>query len=84
MIFFKDNIFSDSCTTCSLPTYRGCVTNGEYWAFLIFNAGSSGEGGTVSISMDFCLGEDLSNLPLVLGLLSDWVGLDFLFLKAPI
>ena len=34
--------------------------------------------------MDFCLGEDLSNLPLVLGLLSDWVGLDFLFLKAPI
>jgi len=57
----------------SLSTFRGCVTNGEIWVFFIFNAADSGEGGTVSISDEFRLGEDLSGLSLVLGLLSDWV-----------
>jgi len=57
-----------------LSTFRGCcVTNGEIWVFFIFNAVDSGKGGTVSISDEFHLGDDLSGLPLVLGLLSDWV-----------
>ena len=56
-----------------LSTFRGCVTNGEAWVFFVFNASESGEGGTVSISDEFRLNEDLSGLPLILGLLSDWV-----------
>jgi len=47
--------------------------------FFIFNAADSGEGGTVSISDEFRLGEDLSGLPLVLGLLSDWVSFNGYF-----
>ena len=58
---------------CSLLTFRGCVTNGKKWVFFIFNANDFGEGGTVSISEEFHIEEDLSGLPLVLGLLSDWV-----------
>ena len=60
----------------SLSTLRSCVTNGESWVFFIFDAADSGEGGTVSILEEFCLGDDdddLSGLSLVLGLLSDWV-----------
>ncbi len=53
----------------SLSTFRGCVTNGEIWVFFIFNVADSGKGGTVWISKEFRLGEDLSGLPLVLGLL---------------
>jgi hypothetical protein len=40
----------------------------------IFNAAETGEGGSVSTSKEFRLEEDLSGLPIVLGLLSDWVG----------
>jgi len=61
------------CRQHNLSTFRGCVTNGEIWVFFIFNAADLGEGGTVSISDEFRLGEDLSGLPLVLGLLSDWI-----------
>lgn len=68
--YLRDEIVDD---LRSLSTFRGCVTNGEIWVFFIFNAAHSGEGGTVSISDEFRLGEDLSGLPLVLGLLSDWV-----------
>ena len=56
------------CT--SLSTLRSCVTDGESWVFFIFDAADSGEGGTVSISEEFCLGDDdddLSGLSLVLG-----------------
>ncbi|KAF8337206.1 hypothetical protein F5887DRAFT_1161111 [Amanita rubescens] len=49
-----------------------CVTNGEIWPFFIFNVAQSGEGGTLSISDQFHLKEDLSRLPLVIGLLSNW------------
>ena len=63
----------------SLSTFRGCVTNGEIWVFFIFNAADSGEGGTVSISDEFRLREDLAGLPLVLGLLSDWVSFNCYF-----
>ena len=63
----------------SLSTFRGCVTNGELWFFFVFNEAHPGEGGTVSISKEFCLEEDLSGLPVVLGLLSDWVGFDCCF-----
>jgi len=62
----------------SLSTFRGCVTNGETWVFFIFNAAESGEGGTVSISEEFNLRENFSGLPLVLGLLGDWVSLNLL------
>lgn len=57
----------------SLSTFRGSVTNGETWLFFSFNADDSGEGGSVAISKEFRLGDDLSGLPLILGLLSDWV-----------
>jgi len=59
----------------SLKTYRGCVTNGEVWVFFVFDADPGGEGGTVSISDEFAIREDMSGLPLVLGLLRDWVNL---------
>ena len=39
----------------------------------------SGEGGTLSISNEFRLREDLSGLPLVLGLLGDWVSFNRCF-----
>ena len=70
LIVISYRIVSD---LCSLSTSRGCVTNGKKWVFFIFNANDLGEGGTVSISEEFCIEEDLSGLPLVLGLLSDWV-----------
>ena len=57
----------------SLSTFRASVTNGETWLFFSFNVDDSGEGGSVAISEEFRLGEDLSGLPLILGLLSDWV-----------
>ena len=57
----------------SLSTSRGSVTNGETRLFFSFNADDSGEGGSMAISEEFCLGDDLSGLPLILGLLSDWV-----------
>jgi len=57
----------------SLSTFRGSVTNGETWLFFSFNADDSGEGGSVAISKEFRLGDDLSGLLLILGLLSDWV-----------
>ncbi|KAF8334848.1 hypothetical protein F5887DRAFT_1079477 [Amanita rubescens] len=52
---------------------HNCVTNGEIWPFFIFNVAQSGEGGTLSISDQFHLKEDLSRLPLVIGLLSNWI-----------
>lgn len=36
----------------------------------------------MSISRDFHIGQDLSGLPLVLGLLSDWVNYNHFFLSA--
>lgn len=61
------------CRQHNLLTFRGCVTNGETWVFFVFNVAESGEGGTVSISDEFRLNEDFSGLPLILGLLSDWI-----------
>lgn len=73
------SIFSWRCSSLmpswSLKTYRGCVTNGEIWVFFVFNSDPGGVGGTVSISDEFAIQEDLSGLPLVLGLLHDWVSL---------
>ena len=69
----------------NLSTFRSCVTNGEIWVFFILNVADSGEGGTLSISKEFRLGEEnLSGLPLVLGLLSDWVSFDRCFSLDPI
>ena len=68
----------------SLSTLRSCVTAGESWVFFIFDAADSGEGGSVSISEEFRLGDDLSGLSLVLGLLSDWVSFNILIRKVPI
>jgi len=61
------------CQQHNLKTYRGCVTNGEIWVFFVFNADPGGVGGTVSISDEIAIREDLSGLPLVLGLLRDWI-----------
>ena len=72
----KDRIVDD---LRSLSMFRSCVTNGEIWVFFIFNVADSGEGGTVSISDEFRLGDDLSGLPLVLGLLGDWVSINRCF-----
>lgn len=63
----------------SLSTFRGSVTNGETWLFFSFNVDDSSEGGSVAISKEFRLGDDMSGLPLILGLLSDWVRFAYLF-----
>ena len=57
----------------SLKTYRGYVTNGEIWVFFIFIADLGSEGGTILISDKFAIQKDISGLPLMLGLLCDWV-----------
>ncbi|KAF8589241.1 hypothetical protein K439DRAFT_1628944 [Ramaria rubella] len=61
------------CRDHSLSTFRGCVTNGEIWVFFVFKADVWSGGGTVAISKEFRLGMNYSGLPLVLGLLSDWI-----------
>ncbi|KAF8160007.1 hypothetical protein B0H34DRAFT_807435 [Crassisporium funariophilum] len=61
------------CQQHGFETYRSCVTNGETWVFLVFNADSGGVGGTVSISKEFAIGEDLSGLRLMYVSLLDWI-----------
>jgi hypothetical protein len=48
------------------------MTSGEQWIFFVFSKNAS-EGGYVAYSEEFSLGEQLEGLPLILGLLTDWV-----------
>ncbi|KAJ6567522.1 hypothetical protein B0H10DRAFT_2180230 [Mycena sp. CBHHK59/15] len=54
-------------------TFRGCVTTGEEWLFFVYSKDVHGSGGTVSWLPSIRLERDLSGLPLVLGLLCDWI-----------
>lgn len=48
------------------------MTSGEQWIFFIYTSLSS-EKGHVACSDEFSLGTHLEGLPLILGLLTDWV-----------
>ncbi|CAA7257414.1 unnamed protein product [Cyclocybe aegerita] len=54
-------------------TFRGCVTTGEEWLFFIYNKNQDGPGGSASYLPPIRLEHDLSGLPLILGLLYDWI-----------
>ncbi|KAF8512689.1 hypothetical protein JB92DRAFT_2812485 [Gautieria morchelliformis] len=54
-------------------TFRSCVTTGEEWLFFVYSKDANGLGGSVSSLPSIRLKDDLSGLPLVLGLLCDWV-----------
>ena len=56
----------------SMNALRGCMTSGEQWIFFIYTSLSS-EKGHVACSDEFSLGTHLEGLPLILGLLTDWV-----------
>jgi hypothetical protein len=55
-----------------IPVLRGCTTSGEQWIFFVYKGNENG-GGTVACSDEISLGPQLERLPLVLGLLTDWV-----------
>ena len=56
-----------------VDTFRGCVATSREWLFFVYNR--SGVGGTLSFMQPLELEKDFSNLPLILGLLRDWVRL---------
>jgi hypothetical protein len=55
------------------PAARAGLTCGRTWKFYVYKAATSDEPARYAVSRLFNLGEDLSNLDLVLGLLIDWV-----------
>ena len=56
-----------------LSTYRGCVTSGESWIFIVYNENGGGEGsGSCSISKEMKINSD-EGLAQIIGLLKDWV-----------
>jgi len=59
------------CKQHSIPMLRGCITSGEQWIFFMYSAGENG--GYVSCSEEFNIGPQFDGLPLILGLLHDWV-----------
>ncbi|KAF8316009.1 uncharacterized protein EI90DRAFT_3087136, partial [Cantharellus anzutake] len=61
------------CKQHSLSVLRGCVSSGEQWIFFVYNAASGG-GGSVFYSEEYEIGPQYEGLPLILGLLHDWVG----------
>ncbi|KAK7688142.1 hypothetical protein QCA50_008512 [Cerrena zonata] len=54
-------------------TFRGLVTTGEEWLFFVYNKYATRPGGTVHWLLPIRLEWDLSGLPLILGLLFDWI-----------
>jgi len=65
-----------------LKTFRGCVTSGKRWVFFIYNAENpeNGRGKIVYWLEAIPLGERHNptvNLELILGILRDWVGLNY-------
>ena len=61
-----------STPSSSIPVLRGCTTSGEQRMFFVYATNEKG-GGRVACSDEFSLGEQLEGLPLMLGLLTDWV-----------
>ncbi|KIM71928.1 hypothetical protein PILCRDRAFT_747605 [Piloderma croceum F 1598] len=59
------------CKQHSLPVLRGCITSGEQWVFFIYEAKEVG--GLVSCSSEYSIGQHFQDLPLILGILRDWV-----------
>jgi len=59
------------CKQHSLPVLRGCITSGEQWVFFIYEAKEFG--GLVSCSSEYSIGQQFQDLPLILGILRDWV-----------
>jgi hypothetical protein len=55
----------------SLPVLRGCITSGEQWVFFIYEVKEVG--GLISCSSEYSIGRQFQNLPLILGILRDWV-----------
>lgn len=61
----------------SFKVLRGCVTNGEEWRFFLFVQNELEEKGHFLILNEIIkLGDDLAGLPLLMGLLHDWVSVD--------
>ena len=56
-----------------VPLLRGGATNGEQWIFFVYSPYVRIVGGRLSCSEEFSIGEQLEGLPLILGLLTDWV-----------
>ncbi|KAF8803100.1 hypothetical protein BYT27DRAFT_7032858, partial [Phlegmacium glaucopus] len=54
-----------------VDTFRGCVVTSREWLFFVYNR--SDVGGTLSFMQPLELEKDFSNLPLILGLLRDWI-----------
>ena len=54
-----------------LDTFRGCVANSREWLFFVYNR--SDVGGTLYYMLPLDVEKDL---PLILGLLRDWVRFD--------
>ena len=49
------------------------MTSGEQWIFFVYSTLVEDESGHVACSDEFSLGRTLEGLPLILGLLTDWV-----------
>ncbi|KAF8334622.1 uncharacterized protein EI90DRAFT_2993534 [Cantharellus anzutake] len=60
------------CSQHGISVLRGCITSGEQWVFFVYSA-TSGGGGSVSCSNQYEIGPQYEGLPLILGLLHDWV-----------
>ncbi|KAG2093296.1 uncharacterized protein F5147DRAFT_657437 [Suillus discolor] len=60
------------CKEHKLSVMRGCITSGEQRAFFIYNIDASDQG-EVALAREIALGPNLEELPLLLGLLRDWV-----------
>ena len=59
-----------------VDTFRGCVVTSRLWLFFVYNR--SDVGGTLPYMQPLELEKDLSNLPLILGLLQDLVRLFYI------
>ena len=55
------------------------MTSGEQWIFFVYSTLVEDESGHVACSDEFSLGRTLEGLPLILGLLTDWVCFSSLF-----
>jgi len=61
------------CKQHSIRVLRGCITSGEQWIFFVYRMTDDGGGGFVSSSPQYSVGTQFEGLPLILGLLHDWV-----------
>jgi len=61
------------CKRHSIQVLRGCITSGEQWIFFVYHMTDNDAGGSVSCSDEYSVGPQFEGLPLILGLLHDWV-----------